>query len=134
MKTETGTHSGVDKLRGTREVRRRAKPMNVGTKHPHKNHFCCLCCWKLTWTSGSGSSSSPSTQKQSSIVEWGRVRGLELHGARRDVEHGRVKLLPLERRALGVPALLQHLVNFLLAKEGEKLTRCTSRGVMLGFQ
>lgn len=62
---------------------------------------------------------------QSSVItklDWARGPGwgLELHGAGRDVEHGRVELLPLERRSLGVPALLQHLVNFLLGADVKK--------------
>lgn len=119
-KTETGTNSqwGGKNLEAL-DVRRRAKPMSIGTKNPHKNHFCHFCCW--TWTLGSGSFSP---RKQSSLIKWDWVRGghwgLELHGARRDVEHGGVKLLPLERRPLGVPALLQHLVNFLLGREVQK--------------
>lgn len=38
---------------------------------------------------------------------------LELHGPRGDVEHGRVESLASEGGAFSIPALLQHLMDFL---------------------
>lgn len=42
-----------------------------------------------------------------------RFSGSKLNSAWRYVEQGRIKLLAFERRSLGIPALLQHFVNFL---------------------
>lgn len=59
--------------------------MNIGTKYPHKNHFCRFCCWKLTWTSGTPSlpSPSPCTEFGNNQVGLSPRSGLRTRTARR---------------------------------------------------
>lgn len=69
------THSGVDKLIGTIDVRQKAKTYEH-RYHPHKNYFCHFCCWKLTWTSESSNFSQPLPEfdNQVGLSPWSELR------------------------------------------------------------
>lgn len=59
------------------------------------------------------------------------MQSLKLHGPRGDVEHGRVKALASEGRAFSVPALLQHLMDF-LQTENRQVSRAANRHAQAG--
>lgn len=59
------------------------------------------------------------------------MQSLKLHGPRGDVEHGRVKALASEGRAFSVPALLQHLMDF-LQTENRQVSRAANLHAQAG--
>lgn len=85
---------------------------NLGT-FPSHPQICSFFCWDELPPSEPGSARRVCC-RQLRTEALARARpASELHGAGRDVKHGRVELLASERRPFSIPALLQHLVHFL---------------------